>query len=179
MLDQDPRSVVLVQHGLQGRVRQAEDVSQLEHQLAEATEALKQSVAANNELSAKIAKEAAERELAQGEVAEVRRQLDAERSRAELKKLAKERGEKLAASVAEVAALQTAKEQVEADELMRQCFERAVRQAHVLYGRIMPSAEAATLTAQETEPAGTQEGEAEVQEGEAAAEEGECVEIQD
>ena len=87
------RSVVLVQLCLQGRDRQAEDVSQLEHQLSEATQDSKQSLAANNDLSAKIAKEAAERELAQKEAAEARRQLEAEKLRAaaeitELKMLA-------------------------------------------------------------------------------------------
>jgi len=37
----------------------------------------------------------------------------------------------------------------------------------------------AALIAQESEPAGTEEGEAEAQGKEAEAEEGECVEIQD
>jgi len=76
-----------------------------------------------------------------------------------------------------------------AAELLKQCFDRAVRQALVLYGgspaygnfnidnevyqgRLVPSSEVGALVAQETEPAGTEAGEAE-------AEEGECVEIQD
>jgi len=194
-------SVVLVQHGLQGRDQHVEAVSHLEHQLSEATQSLKQSLAANADLTAKIAKEAAEQELAQNEIIEARRQLEAEKRRAaakiaQLKKLAEERGEKLAASVAEMAALQAAKDQVEAEldenyeeaeELLKQCFERVVRQVHVLYGgppttgafdldcevyqgRLMPSAEVAALTAKEAAQARTQEGE---------AEEGECVEIQD
>ena len=204
------RSVVLVQNGLQGRDRQVEDMSQLEHQLSESTQDLKQSLAANNDLSAKITKEAAERELAQNEVVEARRQLEAEKLRAaakiaELKKLVEERGEKLSASATEIAALQAAKDRVEAEldenyeeaeELLKQCFERVMRQAHVLYGgppatgdfdldcevyqgRLMPSADVAALTAQEAGPAGTQEGEVEARKGEAEAEEGECVEIQD
>jgi len=203
-------SVVLMQHGLQGRDQHEEAVSQLEHQLLETTQSLKQSVAANADISAKIAKEAAEWELAQSEVVEVKRQLEAERKRAatdiaQLKKVAEERGEKLAASVAEMTALQATKDKAEAEldenyeeaeELLKQCFERAVRQAHVLYGgppatgefdldcevyqgRLMPSAEVPALTAQETEPTGTEEGETEVRGKEVEAEEGECVNIQD
>ena len=70
-----------------------------------------------------------------------------------------------------------------------------MRQAHVLYGgppaagsfdlhcevyqgQLMPSAETATLAAQEGGPAGTQEGEAEARGEKAGAEEGECVEIE-
>jgi len=59
------RSIVLIEHGIQDRDRHAEDVSRLEHQLAESSEDLKQSLAANNELSARIAREASNRELAQ------------------------------------------------------------------------------------------------------------------
>ena len=106
--------------------------------------------------------------------------------------------EKLSSSAAELAALQVAKEQVEAEldqnyeeseELLKQCFDRAVRQAHVLcggppaigefnmdyevhQGRLVPSSEVAALIGQETEPAGTEEGEAEAQGVEAEAEEG-------
>jgi len=43
----------------------------------------------------------------------------------------------------------------------------------------MPSAEVAALTAHETEPAGTEEGEAKVRSKEVEAEEGECINIQD
>jgi len=199
------RSVVLVQSGLQGQDRQAEDVSALEHKLSEAAEDLKQSLAANTNLSARIAAEAAERELAQRETAEAKRQLEAEKLRAaaeiaNLKKLVEEKNGQLSASATEMAALQLTKEQAEAEldenyeeaeELLKQCFERAVRQAHVLYGgplatgsfdldyevyqgRLMPSAEAAALAAQEAEPA-----EAEVQGRETEAEEGGFVEIQD
>ena len=199
------RSVVLVQSGLQGQDRQAEDVSALEHKLSEAAEDLKQSLTANTNLSARIAAEAAERELAQKEAAEAKRQLEAEKLRAaaeiaNLKKLVEEKDGQLSASATEMAALQLAKQQAEAEldenyeeaeELLRQCFERAVRQAHVLYGgppatgsfdldyevyqgRLMPSAEAAALAAQEAEPA-----EVEIQGTEAEAEGGGFVEIQD
>ena len=182
-------------------------MSHLEHQLSEATQSLKQSLAANVDLTTKIAKESAERELAQNEAVEARRQLEAEKRRAaaEIAQLKKWADEKLAESVAEVLALQTAKAQVEAEldenydeaeELLKQCFERAVRQAHVLYrgssatgefdvdcevyqGRIMPSAEVAALTAGGVEPAGTEGEEADVQGREAGAEEGECIEVQD
>ena len=172
------RSVVLVQSGLQGRDCQAEVVSSLEHKLSEATEALEQSLSANTNLSTLVATEAAEKELAQREAAEAKRQLEAEKLRAaaeitNLKKLDEEKSEQLSASATEMAALQLAKEQgeaeldenyEEAEELLKQCFERAVRQAHVLYGgppatgefdldcevyqgRLMPNAEVAALTA--------------------------------
>ena len=184
------RSVVLFQHGLQGQDRHVEIVSQLEHQLSEATQSLEQSLTANADLSTKIAKESVERELAQNEAVEARRQLEAEKRRVaiEVAQLKKWANEKLAESAAEVLALQTAKAKVEAEldenydeaeELLKQCFERAVRQAHVLYGgppatggfdldcevyqgRIMPSAKVAALTARGAEPAGTEGGEAEV-----------------
>jgi len=193
------RSVVLVQSGLQGRDRQAEVVSSLE-----------QSLSANTNLSALVATEAAEKELAQREAGEAKRQLEAEKLRAaaeitNLKKLVEEKSEQLSTSATEMAALQLAKEQAEAEldenyeeaeELLKQCFERAVRQAHVLYGgppangefdldcevyqgRLMPSAEVAALTAQEIEPAGTEEGEAEVRGKGVETEEGECINIQD
>ncbi|XP_068492237.1 uncharacterized protein [Phaseolus vulgaris] len=204
------RSVVLFQGGLVGRECQAEEVSALEHKLSEANHDLEQSLAANTNLSALIATEAAEKEFAQKEAAEARRQLEDERLRAaaeiaKLKELVEERGEQLSASATEMAALQLAKEQAkaeldenyeEAEELLKQCFERAVRQAHLLYGgpptsgsfdldcevyqgRLMPSAEAAALAAQEIAPAGTQVGEVEAPGGEAGAEEGKFVEIQD
>jgi len=194
------RSVVLVQSGLQGRDRQAEVVSSLEHKLSEATEALEEFLSANTNLSALVATEAAE----------AKRQLEAEKLRAaaeitNLKKLVEEKSEQLSASATDMAALQLAKEQVEAEldenyeeaeELLKQCFERVVRQAHVLYGgppatgefdldcevyqgRLMPSAEVAALTVQEAEPAGTEEGEAEVRGKEVEAEEGDCINIQD
>jgi len=93
---------------------------------------------------------------------------------AELKKMVKERDEKLSSSATELAALQVAKDQAEAEldqnyeeseELLKQCFDRAVRQAHVLYGgppttsefdidcevhqgRLVPSAEVGALAAQ-------------------------------
>jgi len=169
------RSVVLFQHGLQAQDRHVEIVSQLEHQLSEATQSLDQSLAANANLSTKISKESAERELAQSEAVEARRQLEAEKRRAtaEIAQLKKWAYEKLEESATEALALRTAKAKVEVEldenydeveELLKQCFERAVRQAHVLYGgppateefdldckvyqgRIMPSAEVAALTA--------------------------------
>ena len=204
------RSVVLFQSGLVGRERQAEEVSALEHKLSEANHDLEQSLAANTNLSALIATEAAEKELVRREAAEAKRQLEAEKLRAaaeiaNLRKLVEEKDGQLSASATEMAALQLAKEQAEveldenyeeAEELLKQCFERAVRQAHVLYGeppatgefdldsevyqgRLMSSAEVAALTAQETEPAGTEEGEAEVRGKEVEAEEGGCINIQD
>ncbi|XP_068477291.1 uncharacterized protein [Phaseolus vulgaris] len=179
----------------------------LEHKLSEAAQSLEQSLAANDDLSTKIAKEVAEKELAQSEAGEARRQLESERRRAaaEVAQLKKWADEKLAESAAEVLALKTTKAKVEAEldenydeaeELLKQCFERAVRQAHVLYGgppatgefdldcevhqgRIMPSVEVAALTAQRAEPAGTEGGEAEVQDREAEADEGECIEVRD
>ena len=166
-------------------------MSQLEHQLAEATEDLKQSLAANNDLSVRIAHEAAERELAQKDVAEARRLLEVEKlgavaEIAEMKKLVVERDEKLSSSATELVALQATKDQVEAEldenyeeaeELLKQCFDRAVRQAHVVYGgspttgnfdldcevyqgQLVPIAEVAALTAQEAEPVETQKGQA-------------------
>ena len=142
------RSIVLVQNGIQGRDRQVEDVSQLEHELVEATKDLKQSLAANNDLSARIAQEAVEKELAQKDAAEARRHLEAEKLRAaaeiaELRKIVEEKDEKLSSSATVLAALQAAKDQAkaeldenyeESEELLKQCFDRAVRQAHVLYG---------------------------------------------
>ena len=173
------RSVVLFQHGLQGQDRHVETVSHLEHQLSEATQSLGQSLAANADLATKIAKESTDKELAQNEAAEAKRKLEAEKRRAaaEVAQLKEWADGKLAESPAEVLALQTAKVKVEAEldenydeaeELLKQCFERAVRQAHVLYGgppaagefdldcevyrgRIMPSAEVAALTAREAE----------------------------
>ena len=178
----------------------------LEHRETEASDNLKQSLAANNELSAKIAREGIEREIAQREAAEARRLLEEEKAgrlrvvaeNASLKKLAEEGNEKFSSSAMELTALQAAKDEVEAEldknyedseELLKKCFDQAVRQAHVLYGgsptfgdfdmdydvyqgRLVPSAEMGALVAPEAQAVGTQEGEAE-------AEEGECVEIQD
>ena len=103
--------------------------------------------------------------------------------------MVEERDEKLSSSTTELAALQAAKDEAEAEldhnfeeseELLKQCFNQAVRQAHVLYGglpasgafdldcevyqsRLVPSVEVGALAAQE---AGLTEGE-----------EGECVEV--
>ena len=201
------RSVVLFQHGLQGQDRHVETVSHLEHQLSEATQSLGQSLAANADLATKIAKESTDKELAQNEAAEAKRKLEAEKRRAaaEVAQLKEWADRKLAESAAKVLALQTAKAKVEAEldenydeaeELLKQCFERAVRQAHVLYGgppaagefdldcevyqgQIMSSAEVAALTARGADLVGTEGGEAEVQGRGAEAEEGECVEVQD
>ena len=145
------RLVVLVQLGLQEKECHAEDISRLEHQLAKASGDLKQSLAANFDLSDRIAREAAERELAQQVAAEVRQRLAAEKAEAvraaaeitQLKKMVEERAEKLTSSITELAAFQAAKDEAEAEldhnfeeseELLKQCFDRAVRQAHVLYG---------------------------------------------
>jgi len=104
------RSVVLFHGGLVGRERQAEEVSALEHKLFEANHDLEQSLAAKTNLLALIATEAAEKELAQKEAAEARRQLEDERLRAaaeiaKLKELVEERGKQLSASATEMAAL--------------------------------------------------------------------------
>jgi len=80
--------------------------------------------------------------------------------------------------------------------LLKQCFDRAVRQAHVLYGgppttgefnmdyevyrgRLVPSAKVGALAAQEAPAVGTNEGEAEARDEEVEAEEGECIKVQD
>jgi len=181
------------------RDRRAEEVSLLEHRLSETSDNLKQSLAANTELSAKIARAEAERELAQGEAAEAKRLLEGERAErlrvaaknATLKELVEKSNQKLSSSARELAALQVAKDEVEAEldknyedseELLRQCFDRAVRQDHVLYGgapasgnfdidhevyqgRLVPSDEVGALVAQEAQAAGTQEGEAEARGG--------------
>jgi len=107
------RSIVLVEHGIQGQDRCADDVSLLEHQLAEASTNLKQSLAANNELSAQIAREGVEREIAQREAAEVKWLLATEKAKmlrvatenAMVKNLVEEGKKKLSSSVEELAAL--------------------------------------------------------------------------
>ncbi len=204
------RSIVLVEHGVEGHDRHAEEVTRLEQELAEAREDLQRSLAANAELSANAAREAAEREQAAKGAAEARQLLasakeEARRAAAEVVEVKKMAEEKLSSSASELAALQTAKEQVEAEldqnyeeseELLQQCFDRAVRQAHVLYGgppatgsfnmdyevyqgRLVPSAEVGALSAQEASAAGTNEGEAVARVEEVEAEEGECIEVQD
>jgi len=168
---------------MQGRDRYSEDVSWLEHQLVEATEDLKQSLAANNEFSTKISQDAAEarQRLAAGEAEAAR--VAAKIS--QLKEMVEDRDEKLSSSTAELAALQAAKDKVEAEldhnfeeseELLKQCFDRAVRQAHVLYGgpppsgafdldcevyqgRLVPSAEMGALAAQKAGSTEVEEGE--------------------
>jgi len=193
------RSIVLVQNAIQGRDRQAEDVSKLEHQLAEASKDLKQYLAANNELSAMITREAAERELVQKDAVEARQRLAVRETETlsatteivELKKMVEETTKKLLSLATELAAIQGAKDQAEAEldqnyeeseELLKQCFDRVVRQAHVLYGgpsatgefdidceihqgRLVPSAKMGALATQEAGPT--------------EAEEGECIEVQD
>jgi len=117
------RSIVLVEHGIQGRDRRAKEVSLLKHQLAEASKNFKQSLAANIDLSTKIALEGAEREIAQKEAAEMKRLLameKAERQRVAaenemLKKQVKDGERKLSSSAEELAALQAAKDEVEAE----------------------------------------------------------------
>jgi len=179
-------SIVLVQLGIQERERHAEEISRLEHQLAEASGHLKQSLVVNTDLSNKMAQEAVERELAQREAAEAGHRLAAvkaelarvEAKNTELNKMVEERDEKLSSSVTELATLQAIKDKTEAEldrnfeeteELLKQSFLRAVRQAHVLYGglptsgafdldhemyqdRLMPSAKASALAAQEAAP---------------------------
>ena len=71
------RSIVLVEHGIEGHDRHAEDISRMEQELAEARENLKWSLAANDDFSANAAREAAEREL----TAEARRLLASARGR--------------------------------------------------------------------------------------------------
>jgi len=190
------RSIVLVEHWIEGRDRHAEAISRLEQELTEARENLKRSLAANDDLSASAAQEAAKRELAEKDAAEARRLLasakeEALRAATEVAEAKKAVEEKLSSSAAELVALQVAKEQVEveldqnyeeSEELLKQCFDRAVRQAHVLYGgplatgefnmdyevhqgRLVPSFEVGALAAQEAGPT--------------EAEEGECIEVQD
>ncbi|XP_068497770.1 uncharacterized protein [Phaseolus vulgaris] len=183
--------------GIQERDRHAENISQLEHEVAESADRLKQALEANSELSEKIAREVVERELAQHDAAEAGCQLGdlkAEMARlvaenANLKKMVEERDEKLSSSADELATIQAAKEEAEAEllrnfeeieELLKQSFLRAVCQAHVLYGgpsafgdfdldhevyqdRLMLSAEASALAAQEVES--TEAGEGECLEG--------------
>ncbi|XP_068483341.1 uncharacterized protein [Phaseolus vulgaris] len=175
------RSIVLVEHGVEGHDRHAEEVTRLEQELAEAREELKRSLAANAELLAN----AAERELVAKDAAEARQLLasakeEARRAAAEVVEVKKMAEEKLSSSASELAALQTAKEQVEAEldqnyeeseELLQQCFDRA--------GRLVPSVEVGALSAQEASAAGTNEGETEGQVEEVEAEEGECIEVQD
>jgi len=143
-LDLMCRSIVLVENGIQGHDRHAEDVSQLEHELVEDREDLRHSLAANNDLSASVAQEVAEKELAQRDATEARAAKEAEALRAateiaELKKVVEERDGKLSSSTIELAALQAAEEQVEAEldqnyEESEELLNRAVRQARVLYG---------------------------------------------
>ena len=134
------RSIVLVEQGIEGHGQHAEDVSRLEQELAVACENLKRSLAANDDLSASATREAAKRELADKDAAEARRLLasakeEASRAAAEAVEVKKMAEEKLSSSAAELAALQAAKEQVEAEldqnydeseELLKQCFDRAV-----------------------------------------------------
>ena len=121
-------------------------------------------------------------------VAEKAKALRVVAENAALKRMVEERDEKLSSSAIELAAVQAAKDEgkaeldqnfEESEELLKQCFDRAVRQAHVLYGgptatgnfdldcevyqgRLVSSAEVVALAAQE---------------GGAEVEEGECVEV--
>jgi len=180
---------------MHGWDRRAEKISLLEDRLTEASDNMKQSLAANNALSAKIARKGAERKIAQGEAAEVKQLLEEEKAEklrvvdenASLKKLVEESNQKLSSSVKELAAHQAAKDEVEAEldknyedseELLKQCFDRAMHQTHVLYGgspasgdfdinykvyqgRLVPSAKVGALVAQEAQVAETQGGEVE------------------
>jgi len=120
------RSIVLVEHGVEGHDRHIEEISRLEQELAGARENLKWSLAANDDLSATVAREAAGRELAAKDAAEARRLLastkeEALRAATEVVEVKKMAEEKLSSSADELAALQTAKEQVEGelDQIMR------------------------------------------------------------
>ena len=144
-------SFVMVQLGIQEREHHADEISWLEHKVAEGVEHLKQALAANSEFLEMIAREAAERELAQQEVAEAGlrlREMKAEMARVvventNLKRMVEERDEKLSSSATELANLQSAKDEAEeeldrnfeqTEELLKGSFVRVVHQAHVLYG---------------------------------------------
>jgi len=107
------RSVLLFEEGMHGRDRRAEEISLLEHRLTEASDNLKQSLAANSALSAEIAREGAEREIAQGEATEAKRLLEEDKAEklrvaaenASLKKLVEESNQKLSSLAKELAAL--------------------------------------------------------------------------
>jgi len=119
--------------------------------LSEASGILKQSFAAKSQYSEKLARETVEKEKAQEGVAEAERymvEVEAELERvmienARLKKMLGERKDKISALGSEVARLEIAKEEAEAElnlnfdqtlELLKQSFLQAVRLAHVLYG---------------------------------------------
>jgi len=145
----------MVQLGVQERERHAEEISRLEHEVAEASDHLKQCLAANSELSKKMAREMAEKELAKQEAAEVSRRLaavEADMARVvaentELTKMVEERDDKLSSSMNELATIKAIRDEVEAEldhnfdhteELLKQSFLCAVRQIHVLYGGHRP-----------------------------------------
>jgi len=141
----------MIQLGIRERKRQDEEISQLEHEVVEGTDRLKQSLAAHSKLSEKIYREMVDKELAQQEAIDVGRRLGEARAEmdkvatenAKLKRMVEERDEKLSSSATELATLQAAKDEVEpefdrnfeeTEELLKQSFLRVVRQAHVLYG---------------------------------------------
>ena len=67
------RSIVLVEHEIEGRDRHAKVISRLEKELIEARENLKRSLAAVGGLSTSAAREVAKREIAEKSAAEARR----------------------------------------------------------------------------------------------------------
>jgi len=87
--------------GTQERERHAEEISRLEHEVGEGAERLRQALAANSDFSEKIAREAAERELAKQETVEASRRLEGMKvemvrvvaENANLKKMVEERDE--------------------------------------------------------------------------------------
>jgi len=99
-------SVVMVQLEIKEREHHVEEISRLDHQLAEASDQQQQSLAANFDLSKRSNSEVAEKEKARWEVAEVERLLGkvkAEIARVatkntHLKKMVEERDEKLSSS---------------------------------------------------------------------------------
>ena len=127
----------------------------MDHELVEASGHLKQSLAANFDLSQKLDLEVAEKKKAQQEAAEAGRglaEVEAEMARVmventQLKKMVEERDEKLSSLATELATLQAARDEAEAEldrnfdqteDLLKPSFLRAFRQAHVLYGGRRP-----------------------------------------
>jgi len=104
----------MIQLGSQDRDRHAEEISWLEHELAEASCHLKQSLAANFEFSERLAREVAEKEKAQQGVVEAEPRL-LEMVAEVARVMVEERYEKLLSMATELAHLQAARDEVEAD----------------------------------------------------------------
>ncbi|KAK7331536.1 hypothetical protein VNO80_28271 [Phaseolus coccineus] len=135
-------SVVMIQLGCQEREHHAEEISRLDHELAETSGHLKQSLAANSDLSKRLDSEA---EMARVLV-----------ENTQLKRMVEERDEKLSSSTTELATLQASKDKAEAelDNNFNQT-EELLRQSFLHAGRIMPIAEMKALVRQQ---AGLTEG---------------------